>query len=522
MALVPVVLATLALAQLSPSPDPKPVAIVGTVVDGSGRPAANVNIWLADAIRADEGRQFGEEMWYASFTDPGEGAPPILVHARSDAAGRFGLEIPAEVVARRTPPPMTVWAVTVGEGTRVASHRLPRVVLHDDPPIRLELGSPGQTPIRLFGPDGKPVAGARVIPIRAADVLIPEPLGQTLASTTDASGRAALAGLSPEALGSFRVEAAGFGTQTLEIPDSQFEIPDSGFRIPDISKRKDADQIINLALAPVGRVVGRLVAPANEPIRGVTLRAATQVGGYAGSGHRGSAIVVCDPQGRFEIPAMAAGTLDLALEFDAARSPPLRGPAPKHVVVKAGRTTEIAIPLRETVNVRGVLREKGTNRPIVGAKVILNSYYGGDRFTMADAAGRFAGRILREVNQPFGWPIRIPAPFFTPADQAEIPQSMPPRGVAELEMPPIALRRGVEVQGVVVGEDGKAVAGAEVEAIWGSEEGRSQASLARTDRSGNFTLHGIDPIAELSLTAWDGFASTPAVTIQTQATAERP
>ena len=103
---------------------------------------------------------------------------------------------------------------------------------------------------------------------------------------------------------------------------------------------------------------------------------------------------------------MAAGMLDLALEFDAARSPPLRGPAPKHVVVKAGRTTEIAIPLRETVNVRGVLREKGTNRPIVGAKVILNSYYGGDRFTMADAAGRFAGRILREVNQPFGWPIR--------------------------------------------------------------------------------------------------------------------
>ena len=234
MALVPVVLATLALAQLSPSPDPKPVAIVGTVVDGSGRPAANVDIWLADAIRPDEGRQFGKRCGARSFTDPGEGAPPILVHARSDAAGRFGLEIPAEVVARRTPPPMSVWAVTVGEGTRVASHRLPRVVLHDDPPIRLELGSPGQTPIRLFGPDGKPVAGARVIPIRAADELDPRAIG------TDSRVPRPMRAVEPPLQGCRLRRSARSGSRRLglvhkrwrfRIPNSRFRIRDSGFPI---------------------------------------------------------------------------------------------------------------------------------------------------------------------------------------------------------------------------------------------------------------------------------------------------
>ena len=93
---------------------------------------------------------------------------------------------------------------------------------------------------------------------------------------------------------------------------------------------------------------------------------------------------------------------------------------------------------------------------------------------------------------------------------ADPPQEMPQRGVAELELPPIELPRGVDVRGTVVGEDGKPVAGAEVEAIWtGAGGGRPRSALARTDRTGAFTLHGVDPLAELSLTAWDGFASTP-------------
>ncbi len=46
--------------------------------------------------------------------------------------------------------------------------------------------------------------------------------------------------------------------------------------------------------------------------------------------------------------------------------------------------------------------------------------------------------------------------------------------------------------------------------------------LAHTDRAGGFVLHGIDPIAELNLTAWDGFAGAGVVTVRAAAAEERP
>ena len=39
----------LTTAQLPASPDPKPMPIAGAVVDGSGKPAADVDVWLAEA-----------------------------------------------------------------------------------------------------------------------------------------------------------------------------------------------------------------------------------------------------------------------------------------------------------------------------------------------------------------------------------------------------------------------------------------------------------------------------------------
>ena len=284
-------------------------------------------------------------------------------------------------------------------------------------------------------------------------------------------------------------------------------------------------QQVAITLAPAGRVTGRLVSPGNEPIRGVTVRAASQVGGYEGSGQTGSAVVACDEHGRFEIPAIAAGMVTLDLEFEGPGATPLRGIGPKKLIVQAGRATEVTIPLRETVHVRGLVRQNGpdgTSRPIAGVKVILNGHNGGDRFAVTDGEGRFAGRIPREENQPYGWPVRTPSPFFAPANMTFPRQNMPLRGVTELELSPIVLARGVDVRGAVVGEDGKPVAGAEVEAIWSSGEGQTQDVLARTDPTGAFTLRGVDPLAELNLTAWDGFASTALVTLRAEDARTRP
>ncbi len=249
----------------------------------------------------------------------------------------------------------------------------------------------------------------------------------------------------------------------------------------------------------------------------MTVHATTLVGGYAGSARSGSATVTCDAQGRFEIPAIAAGVLTLELQFDPARSLPLRGEAPKRLIAKAGHATEVTIPLRETVKLRGLVREKGSNRPVPGVKVVLNGRLGGDHFAVTDGTGMFSGRIVREMTQPFGWPVRIPAPFIEPADITLPSQRMPLREVREFELTPMVLARGVDVQGTVVGEDNKPVAGAEVEAIWTGAEEQAWSALARTDRTGVFTLHGVDPIADLKVTAWDGFAGTPEVTVRPDA-----
>ena len=156
------------------------------------------------------------------------GRTPVLVHARTDAAGRFTIDVPAEAVARRSPVPMAIWAAATGKDARVAWHRLPRIVLADDPPVRIELGPAAHAEIAVLGPDRKPVAGARVIPIRAGEIPIPEPLGQALAATSEASGR--VDHRRPVARGARRGPRRGARVRHTDHPDPG--IPNRGFPIP--------------------------------------------------------------------------------------------------------------------------------------------------------------------------------------------------------------------------------------------------------------------------------------------------
>ncbi len=62
---------------------------------------SGADVWLVDAITADEGRRFGMELIWSIRTRPNDGATPVVVHGRTDATGRFALELSPEVVARR-------------------------------------------------------------------------------------------------------------------------------------------------------------------------------------------------------------------------------------------------------------------------------------------------------------------------------------------------------------------------------------------------------------------------------------
>ena len=172
------ILAILALTQLPASPDPKPVPIAGVVVDATGRPVAGAEVWLAEAVPPAEGRRAGPELLAPVAPGPVAGEAPAMAHARTDAGGRFAVEVPAEVVARPSPPSLVIWAAALGQGPRVAWYRLPGVVLADDPPVRITLGAPAHSQVRIIDADRKPVAGARVSPTRADGSLVPGPLGQ--------------------------------------------------------------------------------------------------------------------------------------------------------------------------------------------------------------------------------------------------------------------------------------------------------------------------------------------------------
>ena len=152
------ILAILALTQLPASPDPKPVPIAGVVVDATGRPVAGAEVWLAEAVPPAEGRRAGPELLAPVAPGPVAGEAPAMAHARTDADGRFAVEVPAEVVARPSPPSLVIWAAALGQGPRVAWYRLPGVALADDPPVRITLGarraarSASSTPIASRSP----------------------------------------------------------------------------------------------------------------------------------------------------------------------------------------------------------------------------------------------------------------------------------------------------------------------------------------------------------------------------------
>jgi hypothetical protein len=294
-----------AMAELPASPDVRPIPVTGVVVDASGRPLADAEIWLTRATRVEEDRKSGMELSWAAVAAGNEEAP-VLALARTDAEGRFRLEVPAEIAARSEPISLAVWAVH-GDGA-VGVKQLPRVLRPDDPPLRLSIGPAARTELTLAGPDGQPIPEASIVPTRVLEMPVPEALGRRFAVMTDRQGRFVLPGLSRSAVGEVRVETSRMGIQRVAL---------------------DGDRKTAIELARVGQVTGRLVAPAGfaQPITGVKVRVRSKVGGFEGSGVSGEAEVACDPSGRFEVPAIATGILTFDLVFDRGKGIALRGEA---------------------------------------------------------------------------------------------------------------------------------------------------------------------------------------------------
>src|SRR5207248_2758272 len=99
--------------------------------------------------------------------------------------------------------------------------------------------------------------------------------------------------------------------------------------------------------------------------------------------------VTTDADGRFEIPAIAAGRLRLYAPTDSSRPPRILFPAGR--VVKAGELTEVVVPLDgpgRTRTVTGVVLDR-RGRPIEGATVLQAGDGPRRTRTTTDDRGRF-------------------------------------------------------------------------------------------------------------------------------------
>ena len=361
-------------------------------------------------------------------------------------------------------------------------------------PIRLVIETPGQAGFRLLGPDGAPLAGARVVPIALANAAVPRELAANVGSVAGADGAVVLQAFAPGELRWARVDSAKHGTQIIRTLGS------------------DTTRTTEIRLEPVGRVSGRIVTDAGQPVSGLRVRAETFPQGYDLGGTLGSGSATTGGNGQFELPAIAAGRLSLVLELRARPDLPLRGLSPANQVVEAGGTTSLEIRLKHAVHIEGIVRERATGVPIAGASPQIPDLacrLGGNSRVVTDASGRFDGYM--EGDQPYAFLYTTPKPYYIPESPDTV--HLLPAGATEFKLPPRELVRGGALGGSVIDESGKYVSGALVRASWGGDGQVLQSVAVRTDSSGRYLLEGLDPLVDLRLTAEsDGRSSGAAVT----------
>lgn len=463
---------TLLLAVLADVPT---TPLVGQVVDSTGAPVAGADLVLT------------------GLPEPG-GEQPVAARGRTGDDGRFALERPADLAGEGRWRPPQLWVSYPGD--RLAHVAFPGPLPAADAPLRVVLPPRGTVEFRVEGPDGQPVAGARVrVKIIAPSFAAPPAeLAARVEATTDADGRATLDALSGEQVAQVEVEADGLGLQP-----RYFDPPLAGPR--------------RVTLRPAGSLEGRFVTDDGRPLHNWKVSATTQVNDEAGGGSGPAGrteVVPLAEDGSFRFPALAAGALDLWVNWPEGPDPEVMPDWPQGMTLHAGRANRVEIPVRPAATITGVIRERGSGAPVPGVTLHLVRPGESSSANMTtDAEGRFTYRSL--PGQARIWisdvpptHVRAPAAF---RDEFEVPA--PP---GQVELPPVELARAAPpLQGIVRDAAGAPVAGATIEGNWSLVEqgaGIGSSVQATADAAGRFTVRGIAPDAQVALTARSGDLAT--------------
>ncbi len=456
--------------------------VSGKVLTADGKPVAGADVWLV------------------AETHPRPKAI-VVSQTRTDESGRFRL----------------IWDEKPFKGTFLGSHavwahlpgfRPARAMFQDewnesgvdpDRPIPLTMAPAVATRFRIHDPEGNSAAGVRVsvVKFREDRTSVPDELAERLAATTNQEGLATLVGAPARGILIVQATSQDQGTQ-------QFE-RDNGFQGEN-----------ELKLLPMAVVEGRLTAEDSAAIRGVRVHLEGMHKVEEDAWVFSRAEVVSDDQGRFTVPRLVAGYVaaEVLLPEDAM----YRQIRTENPYFEGAKKIELTVPLERWVRVRGLVREKGTGKPVanVGIRFSHPGTVGAILLVgRTDASGRFKA-IAPRGKQVFCHS-DVPKGYIKLARGIEMPEIT---GDGQ-ELPPIELERGVTLRGVVADEEGKPVAGARVLGKWDQigpgfqaangatmALGSNFSATAKSDDRGEFLLEGIHARANVQLQAEAGEART--------------
>ena len=288
-----------AFAPASQEPVEPAKTITGRILDDQGRPISGAEVWMP--------------VWFESKADR-------TSHAMSDRRGNYVLKVHADwaraPLHERQP---VVWAYAPGH--RIALVNAGLALSGKPESVDLTLGPVTDTTFIVFGPDGRPAAGAVVEPyqILAPYAYVPPPAAMlpSIRSVADDTGRASLPAIAREGFTSVKVTTSSLGEQQLSLRGHASE-----------PARRE------VRLRPAGRIEGHIVAARPEWTTGVKIYVSTlspsdpagQVStlntpdpfGRPADKTEGVAEVVTGDDGNFIVPAIAEGKLIVYAKVDQA------------------------------------------------------------------------------------------------------------------------------------------------------------------------------------------------------------